>query len=86
MTHYLSSQGSAAAVLSSQASLCGICGEQSGTESGFSSSILISHQYHSTDVPFLYSIHRPSIRKPTLATDSDLTYNTIIPPVSLYTM
>jgi len=32
--------------------LCGICGEQSGTESGFSWNILISHQYHSTDAPF----------------------------------
>jgi hypothetical protein len=72
MTHYLSSQGSAAAVLWSQTSLCGICGEQSGIESGFSRSILISYQYHSTDAPFLYSIHQPSILKPTLATDSNL--------------
>lgn len=55
-----------------QASLCGICGEQSGTESGFPWSILVSHWYHSTDAPILCSIHRPTILKPTLATDSNL--------------
>jgi hypothetical protein len=72
MMQYLYSQGSDAVVLKSQASLCGICGEQSGSESGFSWSILVSHWYHSTDTPFLYSIHRPPILKPTLATDSNL--------------
>lgn len=41
----------------SQASVCGICGGLRGTERGHTSASF--YQYHSTDVPYSYSIHLP---------------------------
>jgi hypothetical protein len=45
----------------SNTSPCWICGEQSGTETGFpASTFIFHHQYHSTNTIYLYFILLPS--------------------------